>query len=89
MSVEALTAFIAEYIAARRQTKLEAFDKKTAKSNADDNIDIAEKRREKELCYEPNTWLTAAANRAWQIFFLLLMQRNIHMEILRAVVFIP
>lgn len=31
MSVEALTAFIAEYIAARRQTKLEAFDKEAAK----------------------------------------------------------
>lgn len=69
MSVEALTAFIAEYIAGRRQTKLEAFDKKAEKSNADDDIDTAEKRREKELSYEPNTWLTAAANRAWQIFF--------------------
>ena len=67
MSVEALTAFIAEYIAARRQTKLEAFDKEAAKRDEVDRAALASERRELELRYEPQTWLTDAARRAGQI----------------------
>ena len=67
MSVEALTAFIAEYIAARRQTKLEAFDKEAAKRDEADRATLAGERRELELRYEPQTWLTDAARRAGQI----------------------
>lgn len=67
MSVEALTAFIAEYIAARRQTKLEAFDKEAAKRDVADRSTLAGERRELELRYEPQTWLTDAARRAGQI----------------------
>lgn len=67
MSVEALTAFIAEYIAARRQAKLEAFDKDAAKRDAADRVALAAERRELELRYEPQTWLTDAARRAGQI----------------------
>ena len=67
MSVEALTAFIADYIAGRRQTKLEAFDKKAAKSSGEDSTSLAAERHELELSYEPKTWLTAAAKRAGQI----------------------
>lgn len=67
MSVEALTAFIAEYIAARRQTKLEAFDKEAAKRDEADRAALAGERRELELRYEPQTWLTDAARRAGQI----------------------
>jgi CRISPR-associated protein Csy1 len=67
MSVEALSAFIAEYIAGRRQTKLEAFDKEAAKRSAEDSATLAAERRELELRYEPKAWLTDAAKRAGQI----------------------
>ena len=67
MSVEALSAFIAEYIAGRRQTKLEAFDKEAAKRSDTDSATLAAERRELELRYEPRAWLTDAAKRAGQI----------------------
>ncbi|MGS2873784.1 type I-F CRISPR-associated protein Csy1 [Enterobacter huaxiensis] len=67
MSVEALSAFIAEYIAGRRQTKLEAFDKGAAKRSEEDSATLAAERRELELRYEPKAWLTDAARRAGQI----------------------
>lgn len=67
MSVEALSAFIDEYIAGRRQTKLEAFEKKAAKRSEADSATLAAERRELELRYEPKTWLTDAAKRAGQI----------------------
>jgi CRISPR-associated protein Csy1 len=65
--VEALSAFIAEYIAGRRQTKLEAFDKEAAKRSDEDSATLAAERRELELRYEPKAWLTDAAKRAGQI----------------------
>lgn len=68
MSVEALSAFIAEYIAGRRQTKLEAFDKKAASRSVEDSATIAAERRELERRFEPEVWLTDAAKRAWQNF---------------------
>lgn len=67
MSVEALSAFIAEYIAGRRQTKLEAFDKEAAKRSAEESATIAAERRDLELRYEPKAWLTDAEKRAGQI----------------------
>ena len=67
MSGEALSAFIAEYIAGRRQTKLEAFDKEAAKRSDTDSATLAAERRELELRYEPKAWLTDAAKRAGQI----------------------
>ncbi|MEZ6875397.1 type I-F CRISPR-associated protein Csy1 [Enterobacter sp. KBR-315C3_2022] len=67
MSVEALAAFIAEYIAGRRRAKLEAFDKEAAKRDAADRVALASERRELELRYEPRAWLTDAARRAGQI----------------------
>lgn len=62
-----LCTFIAEYIAARRQTKLEAFDKEAAKRDEADRAALAGERRELELRYELQTWLTDAARRAGQI----------------------
>ncbi|HHA1265574.1 TPA: type I-F CRISPR-associated protein Csy1 [Enterobacter bugandensis] len=67
MSVETLSAFIAEYIAGRRQTKLEAFDKEAAKRSDTDSATLAAERRDLELRYEPRAWLTDAAKRAGQI----------------------
>ncbi|WP_449553600.1 type I-F CRISPR-associated protein Csy1 [Lelliottia amnigena] len=67
MSEATLTAFIAEYIAGRRQTKLETFDKEAAKRSDADIYALAEERRELELRYEPVAWLTDAAKRAGQI----------------------
>ncbi|MGX5025784.1 type I-F CRISPR-associated protein Csy1 [Enterobacter asburiae] len=67
MSVEALSAFIAEYIAGRRQTKLEACDKEAAKRSDTDSATLAAERRALELRYEPKAWLTDAAKRAGQI----------------------
>lgn len=67
MSVETLTAFIKEYIAGRRQTKLEAFDKEAAKRSGEDAAEIAAERRELELRYTPVAWLADAAKRAGQI----------------------
>ncbi|EPC4016604.1 type I-F CRISPR-associated protein Csy1 [Enterobacter kobei] len=66
MSVEALSAFLAEYIAGRRQAKLEAFDKAAAK-RSEDSATLAAERRELERRYEPKAWLTDAAKRAGQI----------------------
>ncbi|HDR2672009.1 TPA: type I-F CRISPR-associated protein Csy1 [Enterobacter bugandensis] len=67
MSVEALSVFIAEYIAGRRQTKLEAFDKEAAKRSDTDSATLAAERRDLELRYESRAWLTDAAKRAGQI----------------------
>lgn len=67
MSVEAVSAFIAEYIAGRRQTKLEAFEKEAAKRSEAESATLAAERRELELRYEPKAWLTDAAKRAGQI----------------------
>ncbi|MTD39640.1 type I-F CRISPR-associated protein Csy1 [Erwinia sp. CPCC 100877] len=63
-----LTDFIAGFIATRRQTKLEAFDKAAAKRvEADGEAAIAAERRELERRYTPGNWLTDAAVRAGQI----------------------
>lgn len=67
MYEDRLTAFIAEYIAGRRQTKLEAFDKEAAKRSDADSAALAAERRELELRFEPAAWLTDAAKRAGQI----------------------
>lgn len=67
MSEATLTAFVAEYIAGRRQTKLEAFDKETTKRSDIDINALAAERCELELRYEPAAWLTDAAKRAGQI----------------------
>lgn len=69
MSVEALSDFIAEYIAGRRQTKLEAFDKEAAKRSQAESTTLAVERRELERRYEPKAWLTDAAKRAGKINF--------------------
>ncbi len=69
MQTKQLTAFIADYIAARRQTDLETFDKKAVKRSELDSVSIAAERREKELRYEPRMWLTEAAKRAGKINF--------------------
>lgn len=62
-----LFSFLSTYIAGRRQTKLEAFDKEAAKRSAEDSATLAAERRELELRYEPKAWLTDAAKRAGQI----------------------
>lgn len=70
-----LTEFIISYIATRRQTKLEAFDKDSAKrvgaaseaERASLHVEQAQARRELELRYETRAWLTDAASRAGQI----------------------
>lgn len=67
MSREKLIVFIKEYIAGRRQTKLEAFDKEAAKRSGEDAAAIAAERRALELRYMPVAWLTDAAKRAGQI----------------------
>lgn len=69
MSYKGLTAFIEEYIAGRRQTKLDAFDKAKAKRLVAGEVEsqLLEERRELELRYETRAWLTDAANRAVQI----------------------
>ncbi len=75
MSQTGLTNFIVEYIAGRRQAKLDAFDKDAAKRLAAAGEsertqldgELLQKRRELELRYEPRAWLTDAANRAGQI----------------------
>lgn len=67
MGQSSLTESIRYYIAGRRQTKLEAFDKEAAKRSDADNAAIAAERRELELRYEPKAWLTDAAKRAGQI----------------------
>lgn len=71
MSYKALTAFIVSFIAGRRQTKLDAFDKVAQKrlGSADAKLqsEILQERRELELRYETRAWLTNAARRAGQI----------------------
>ncbi|WP_313668441.1 type I-F CRISPR-associated protein Csy1 [Atlantibacter sp.] len=67
MQKKLLPAFIADYIAARRQAKLEAFEKEAAKRSDADSVTIAAERREFEIRYEPKMWLTDAARRAGQI----------------------
>ena len=67
MSVEKLTAFIADYIVGRRQAKLETFEKEAAKRSDADSVTIAAERRELEIKYEPEVWLTTAAKKASQI----------------------
>lgn len=67
MSEVTLTTFMAEYIAGRRQTKLEAFDKEAAKRSDADSAALAAERRELELRYDATAWLTDAAKRAGQI----------------------
>lgn len=75
MTQQGLTDFIVEYIAGRRQTKLDALDKESAKrlAAADESehpqlqLALLEQRRELELRYETCAWLTDAASRAGQI----------------------
>ncbi|EQA5722037.1 type I-F CRISPR-associated protein Csy1 [Cronobacter dublinensis] len=70
MSQGALTAFIADYIATRRQSKLEQFDKDAAKRLAAgerDEATLLQERCELETRYETRHWLTDAASRASQI----------------------
>ncbi|MBE4943099.1 MULTISPECIES: type I-F CRISPR-associated protein Csy1 [unclassified Enterobacter cloacae complex] len=62
-----LFSFITAFIAGRRQTKLEAFDKEAAKRSDTDSATLAAERRDIELRYEPKAWLTDAAKRAGQI----------------------
>ena len=58
-----LFSFITAFIAERRQTKLEAFDKEAAKRSDIDSATLAAERQELELRYEPKAWLTDAAKR--------------------------
>lgn len=67
MDEGALIAALRNYIAGRRQAKLEAFDKAAAKRSDADSVTLAAERRELELRYEPKAWLTDAAKRAGQI----------------------
>jgi CRISPR-associated protein Csy1 len=71
MSHKALTEFIVSYIAGRRQTKLDAFDKEAEKrlKGADATLqsEILHERRVLEQRYETRAWLTDAARRAGQI----------------------
>ncbi|MEO3989254.1 type I-F CRISPR-associated protein Csy1 [Pseudocitrobacter cyperus] len=66
---EKLAGFIADYIASRRQTKLDAFEKEAAKrlAQGEDASAIALERQEMEARYQPRNWLTDAARRAGQI----------------------
>ncbi|HEY4468079.1 MAG TPA: type I-F CRISPR-associated protein Csy1 [Klebsiella sp.] len=69
MTIEALTEFITDYIASRRQPKLEAFEKEAAKrlDQGEDASAIAQERQDLDVKYQPRTWLTDAARRAGQI----------------------
>ncbi|HGL6086486.1 TPA: type I-F CRISPR-associated protein Csy1 [Citrobacter koseri] len=69
MTTEALTHFITDYIASRRQPKLEAFEKEAAKrlAQGEDASTIALERQALEARYQPQNWLTDAARRAEQI----------------------
>ncbi|WP_037588610.1 type I-F CRISPR-associated protein Csy1 [Stenoxybacter acetivorans] len=66
MSQKKLTDFIVEYIAGRRQAKLEAFDKKNAANNSPES-EVLQERQALELRYETRNWLTDAAKRARRI----------------------
>ncbi|NWA73006.1 type I-F CRISPR-associated protein Csy1 [Serratia proteamaculans] len=76
MADNGLTALIVEYIASRKQPKLEALEKDLAKRLAGlteaEEIAVAkqtalEQRQELEKNYTPRDWLTDAASRAGQI----------------------
>ncbi len=69
MSQKGLVTFIVDYIAGRRQTKLDAFDKEMVKRLAagEHESDVLTERRELELRYGTQAWLTDAASRAGQI----------------------
>lgn len=64
-----LVDFITDYIASRRQPKIDAFEKEAAKrlEQGDDASAIAQERQELEARYLPRNWLTDAAKRAGQI----------------------
>lgn len=88
MSVEGMSVFITQYIAERRQKKLEAFDKEAAKRGAEDSAALAQERYELAHRYEPKNWLTDAAKRAGQIS-LVTHAANLRMVILKAAAFFP
>lgn len=69
MSQKGLVTFIVDYIAGRRQTKLDVFDKDMVKRRAtgEQETDLLNERRELELRYDTRAWLTDAASRAGQI----------------------
>ncbi len=69
MSYQGLTVFIEEYIAGRRQTKLDAFDKEMIKRQAvgEDESTLLQERHELASRYETRSWLTDAVNRIGQI----------------------
>lgn len=76
MADNGLTTLIVEYIASRKQPKLETLEKETAKklTGLTDPEEIAvakqaalEQRQEIEKNYAPRNWLTDAAGRAGQI----------------------
>ncbi len=64
-----LSTFIERFVAGRRQTKLDAFDKEMVKRLAAGELesDVLTERRELELRYGTQAWLTDAASRAGQI----------------------
>ncbi len=63
MEKTALIQFITDYIASRRQPKIDAFEKEAAKrlEQGDDASAIAQERQELEARYLPRNWLTDAA----------------------------
>jgi CRISPR-associated protein Csy1 len=75
MSQKGLTNFIVEYIAGRRQAKLDAIDKDRVKRLAAAaesertrlEGELLQQRRELELRYQTRVWLSDAASRAGQI----------------------
>ena len=69
MEKTALIQFITDYIASRRQPKIDAFEKEAAKrvEQGEDASVIAQERQELEARYLPRNWLTDAAKRAGQI----------------------
>ncbi len=70
MRNESLITFISDYIAGRRQTKQDAFEKEAVKRLAADETlaaRVAQERQELEWRYTPQNWLTDAAARAGQI----------------------
>lgn len=71
MTQAALTRFITDYIAFRKQAKLDKFEKEAAKrpAKSDDAITFAAERQAIEMQYSPRVRLTDAARRAWQISF--------------------
>ncbi|SFN17248.1 CRISPR-associated protein, Csy1 family [Izhakiella capsodis] len=70
MSEVILRDFISDYIAARKQARLEVFDKSAARrlaADADLAAELQQERQELEQRYQPANWLTDAARRAGQI----------------------